>query len=259
MSQPMIHRFQGEEGKKRLITALRSQKIVQDDEALATELADVANLLQIEPNSGTSEVITQGGNDAVRLDGTVLYADLSGSTAMVNTQADWFAAEVYKAFLVSACRLIRANDGTITAFDGDRVMAVYIGDSKNTAAARTALQINYAVCKLINPKIAAKYPQTNYQVRHVVGIDTSKLFVARTGIRGSNDLVWVGRAANYAAKLSSINESGYSSYITNDVFLMLHNSAKYGQNETGQLMWESRWYQELGITIHRSNWWWNPG
>jgi len=40
----------------------------------------------------------------------------------------------------------------------------------------------------------------------VVGIDTSALFVARIGVRNDNDLVWVGRAANYAAKLTEIPE-----------------------------------------------------
>ncbi len=199
------------------------------------------------------------GNDAVLLDGTVLYADLADSTIMVDSKPNWFSAEVYKSYLVSACRVIRANGGEITAFDGDRVMAVYIGKTKNTSAATTALQINYVVSQIINPKIAAKYPDQKYQIRHVVGIDTSKLFVARTGIRGSNDLVWVGRAANYAAKLSSLNEDGYSSYITQDVFDMLNKTAKFGDNGTGNLMWESRRWDKLTVPIHRSSWWWNPG
>jgi class 3 adenylate cyclase len=72
------------------------------------------------------------GNDAIMLDGTVLYADLAESTAMVNNYRNWFAAKVYKAFLLSACRMIRNCEGTITAFDGDRVMAVFIGNNKNT-------------------------------------------------------------------------------------------------------------------------------
>ena len=32
-------------------------------------------------------------------------------------------------------------------------MAVYIGDSKNTNAVKTALQINYVVSEVINPAI----------------------------------------------------------------------------------------------------------
>jgi class 3 adenylate cyclase len=201
----------------------------------------------------------QLGNHAVRLTGTVLYADLADSTIMVNSKPDWYAAEVYKSYLISACQIIRENGGEITAFDGDRVMAVYLGDYKNTSAAKTALQINYVVSQIINPKLKARYPEHSYQIRQVVGIDTSKLYVARTGIRGSNDLVWVGRAANYAAKLSSINEVGYSSYITQDVFKMLHKSAKFGNDGTGNLMWEPRQSDKVSVSIHRSSWWWNPG
>ena len=142
------------------------------------------------------------GNDAVLLDGTVLYADLNGSTNLVDSYKPSFAAEVYKCFLTCAARIVRAGGGEITAYDGDRIMAVYIGDRKNTDAARTALKINYAVREIINPAIRDQYPNDRYAVSHVVGIDTSKLFVARIGVRGDNDLVWVGRAANYAAKLS---------------------------------------------------------
>jgi len=36
------------------------------------------------------------GNDAVLLDGTVLYADLADSTALVKSFPDWYAAEVQR-------------------------------------------------------------------------------------------------------------------------------------------------------------------
>jgi|SRR6185503_17636011 predicted nucleotide-binding protein len=56
----MITRFQGEDGHARLITALRAQRIVLDDEALAQEIANIAPLLQVEPNA---EFIRQGATD----------------------------------------------------------------------------------------------------------------------------------------------------------------------------------------------------
>src|ERR1700757_3834644 len=81
------------------------------------------------------------GNDGRRIDAAVLYADLADSTELVSRYKDEFAAEIFKAYLISACRIIRSNDGVITAFDGDRVMGVFVGGWKNTNAARTALQI----------------------------------------------------------------------------------------------------------------------
>ena len=145
------------------------------------------------------------GNDAVEIDGTVLYADLTASTLLVDTQTPLFAAEIYKTYLLCAAKIITAEGGSITAYDGDRIMAVFIGDSKNSSAAKTALKINYSVEHIINPALRNQYPNSTYKVRQTVGIDTSKLTVARTGIRGSNDLVWVGRAANYAAKLAALS------------------------------------------------------
>jgi class 3 adenylate cyclase len=194
------------------------------------------------------------GNDAVKLDGTVLYADLDGSTDMVNNETPEFAAEVYKAYLHCAAKIIRDEGGTITAYDGDRIMAVFIGGSKNTSATRTAMKINYAVTEIINPAIKQQYSSNSFTLKQAVGVDTSPLFVARTGIRNSNDLVWVGRAANYAAKLCSMpGGNPYPSVITADVYDSLHDSAKVSN---GKNMWTSHYWSERGITIYRSTWWW---
>jgi class 3 adenylate cyclase len=195
------------------------------------------------------------GNDAVKLDATVLYADLANSTAMVDQNVDFVAAEIYKTFLHSAAKIIRSEAGVITAYDGDRIMAVYIGDLKNSRAARTALKINHAMQYIIAPAKQAVYANNASVLQHVVGIDTSALFVAKTGVRGANDLVWVGRAANYAAKLSALPET-YPTYITREVYDVMIPELKTW--EDGRAMWESvRWNTFDDRLIYRSNWWLN--
>src|SRR3989442_9989068 len=94
------------------------------------------------------------GNDAVKLDAVVLYADLVESTDLVNNRPRKFAAEVYKTYLFCAARVIGGEGGTITAYDGDRIMAVFLGGTKNTDAARAALRINYVVTYIVNPALA---------------------------------------------------------------------------------------------------------
>jgi len=199
----------------------------------------------------------QLGNDAVELDATVLYADMADSTGLVTGYKDWFAAEVYKAYLRGACELIKNNEGVITAFDGDRVMAVYIGGQKNTNAAKTALQLKYLAAKILNPALKAEYPSSAFQLDQSVGVDTGKLLVARTGVRGANDLVWVGRAANFAAKLCALRDGVYSSFITEEVFNAMHDSSKFG-GENKQLMWEKAMWTQRGIPVYRSSWQWKP-
>jgi class 3 adenylate cyclase len=190
-------------------------------------------------------------NDGVKLTATVLYADIDGSTNMVDSKTAQFAAEVYKAYLLCASRIIRSEKGMITAYDGDRVMAVFIGDSKNTSAVRCGMKIKAAALDIINPAIKNQY-DSDFQLKQVVGIETSELLVARTGIRGANDLVWVGPAANYAAKLSSLSEQPYATFISAAIYNNMNDSVKF---TNGTDMWERRSWR--GKTVYRSSWYWH--
>ncbi|HEX8340696.1 MAG TPA: hypothetical protein VF624_07285, partial [Tepidisphaeraceae bacterium] len=192
------------------------------------------------------------GNDAVKLEGTVLYADLSDSTDLVQGYQPWFAAEMYKAYLWCCAKIIRDEGGTITAYDGDRIMGIFVGGSRRNEAVQAALRINGAVSKTINPLIGECYPKATYRMQHVVGVDDSKLFAARTGIRGSNDIVWVGQAANYAAKLSSRSYHSSCTYITKTVYDVLKKENKLSSDQ--QEMWQLDYWDDRSIFVYRSTW-----
>ena len=195
-------------------------------------------------------------NDAVKLTGTVLYADISDSTKLVDGYKHHFSAEVYKSFLRCAAKIIRGEGGAITAFDGDRVMAAFIGDSKNSTAARVGLKIHWAVDKIINPAVMKQYSNTTFQLKHTVGIDTSEMFIVRGGIRGSNDLLWISKAANHAAKLGTLSHDT-PTWITEAVYNGLNEKSKFSN---GTNMWQRRsWTQMGGKTVYCSSYWWPLG
>lgn len=192
------------------------------------------------------------GNKAIELNpATVLYADLDGSTAMVDRMKWQFSAEIYKTYLHCAAKIIKAQGGTITAYDGDRIMAVFIGDRQCTQAALAGLQLNYAVRNVINPAIQAQYT-TDFVLKHAVGIDKSVIRVARTGVRGDNEMVWVGRAANYAAKLTTLSTEEWQIWATADVY----NSLEAGVTHyNAQAVWSARlWTAMNNFSIYGSNW-----
>lgn len=196
----------------------------------------------------------KSGNDAVDIEVTILYADLDESTKLVDNYKDWFAAENYKTFLQCATKIIRSEGGHIRSFDGDRVMGVFIGKTKNTDAVRSGLKINWAVNNIIQPKLKNQYPNTKYVMRHVVGIDTSKVMVAKAGIRNSNDLVWIGKAANHAAKLSALSPST-PTWITDKVYDVMLDTAKFSN---GKNMWQRRkWEQQNNRRVYCSTYWWS--
>jgi class 3 adenylate cyclase len=202
------------------------------------------------------------GNEGVDLEATFLYADLADSTELAYyNQA--IAAEVVKAYLMGTTRIIRSLGGEIRSFDGDRVMGIFFDGANNTAAAKAGLQINYFFTQILKPAFARVYTDTfpsKFNLTQTVGIDTSKVLAVRTGIRNNNDLVWIGRAPNIAAKLSGIRE-GFATFITSTVFNTMLDEAKYG-GDPRQLMWESRTWkagEAFGVsTVYRSGWRWEP-
>mgnify|MGYP001794898789 CR=1 FL=1 len=208
----------------------------------------------------TSSVALAGG--AVQLDATFLYADLADSSKMAKELDRRVAAKIMKSFLATTCRLIKHHGGVIQSFDGDRVMGVFMGSSKNTLAAKCALQINYVVKEIIKPKFEGKYntvKNASFRIKHGVGIDTGTIITVRAGARGDNDLIWIGRAPNLAAKLSDIRESPYHSFITASVYNMLNDTSKFG-GENNKNMWQQRTWNFLGnnMNIYRSSWHWKP-
>jgi len=159
----------------------------------------------------------------------------------------WFRADVN----VSAATVC---GGRFSGVDQWPDLGVHRGP-KNTPATRAALKINYAMTEIVRPALKKQYPNDTYVPKHVVGIDTSDLFIARTGVRGANDLVWVGRAANYAAKLAALPET-YSTYITADVYNGMNDDVKVSSD--GRAMWVSLiWTEFDNSPIYGSTWWWS--
>lgn len=84
----------------------------------------------------------------------------------------------------------------------------------------------------------------------------SKLFIARTGFRGNNDLVWVGNAANNAAEMAALDPT-YLSYISSEVYSRLNEESKYG-GEPKRHMWMDLGTRDLGYQIYGFRWTWSP-
>lgn len=230
-------------------------------------ISDVSNIVSTKWDSRTGEVVPNtesiklsGG--AVELDATFLYADLANSSRIAKLLDRRVAAKILKCFLATSTKLIKSLGGTVISFDGDRVLGVFVGTSKNTAAAKCALQINWTVRRVIKPKFEKEYDtvrKLSFPIAHGVGIDTGEILIVRAGARGENDMISIGRAPSLAARLSELREQDYHTFITASVYNMLHNSSKFS-NPNKNNMWESRSLTFLSesIGVYRSNWWWKP-
>lgn len=198
------------------------------------------------------------GNGAVKLEAAFLYADLAGS-GLIAKLCPWdTTAKIIRAYLVSAVRIIRFHGGEIRSFDGDRVMGIFIGDSKRSNAVKSALQIKWATEKLIQPKADAHFASVrnnDVKIRQACGIDVGDSRAVRAGVRSNNDLIWIGRPPSFAAKLSDCREHPYSTFISKAVYDRLSDETK---KSSGTDMWESRSLTFAGNSesIYRSSYHW---
>jgi adenylate cyclase len=176
------------------------------------------------------------GNDRVEIEAVFLYADLADSTELAIAQQE-VASEVCKGYIRGVTKLIKANGGEVRSFDGDRVMGVFIEGANNTAAVRCGLQINSFFRFILIPQFTGFYGAklAGFTLNQTVGIDRSHVFVCRAGARNDNDLIWVGRAPNIAAKLSNVR-NGYNTLISDVVYGPMLNEVTF-DCQNGQNLW----------------------
>lgn len=229
--------------------------------------ADIDKVLAADWNERVGSVVPKTedvalSNGAVKLDAVFVYADLADSSTLATKMPKKTAAKILRAYLASMTKLISHNGGSVRSFDGDRVMGVFVGDSKNSNAAICALNMHYVVSELLLPKARDRFKSVrdnNFDARHCAGIASGEVLIVRAGVRGSNDLVFVGEAPNVAAKLSDVRDGDNQSYITADVYGRLNASAKLS-NSTEENMWDSvsRDIGDRTLGVYRSSWWRKP-
>lgn len=204
----------------------------------------------------TEDIVMKNGGRLV--DATYLYADLAGSSKMANTLSKEATAKIIRAYINTASRILRNFGGEIRSFDGDRVMAIFMGADKETKAVRAALAISWAVFEVLRPKIKANWSDGEKfsDITHGVGIDTGEALIVRGGVRDNNDLISVGKAPNRAAKLSELRGNMQLS-ITKDVYEAMDNEVAFMPN--GNRLWHQAYNRnDSGVNemIYRSSAYW---
>ncbi|MBH0121386.1 MULTISPECIES: adenylate/guanylate cyclase domain-containing protein [Rhodococcus] len=207
----------------------------------------------------TTDTVAQK-DGAVYLDAAYLYADMADSTGMAAKFTAQDAAKIIRAYLHAVSRVLRDRGGEIRSFDGDRVMAIFIGDDAANQATDAALRITSVVGDIVHDQLLTysdayydEWIRSSWRVRHRTGIDVGTALIVRAGVRGNSDLVSIGDAPNIAAKLSDFKGGG-TTIISDRVWdqLSMKNSFK---NE--ECMWKFHGEVQIGSrkeTVCSSTW-----
>lgn len=185
-------------------------------------------------------------------DGTVLYADVVGSSTLGERFGYEGSAKIIQGFLLAASRLVTAWEGTVTAYDGDRVMAVFGGDDQEDNAVATALSLTYVIRHHLNPILNDAFgkPSIARHLVHCCGIDAGDMLAVKVGMRGHTDLFWSGRPANLAAKLCSHRKPAFATIITSRVFQSIDPDLKRSSDTA---YWKRFPCSSAGMTVLGTN------
>src|SRR3954470_12084490 len=76
------------------------------------------------------------GNQAAKLTATALFIDLRQSSDITNAFRRQTAAKMLKAFIGGSVRIINQNGGQVRSFNGDGMLALFVGDNRSTPATK---------------------------------------------------------------------------------------------------------------------------
>jgi adenylate cyclase len=135
----------------------------------------------------------------------VLYIDIRRSTELNLQHRPKTVSRLYSSFVRAMVRCAEQYGGHVRGIIGDRVMVVFDASNCFTNAVHTAQAMNTVSNHIINKRFK------NGEVSCGIGIDYGRMLVTKTGFRrhgvqrhNYRSLVWLGRPANVASKLTDI-------------------------------------------------------
>lgn len=150
------------------------------------------------------------GCKGLEFEATVLYIDMRGSTAVLNTHQKRTVAKIHMLFYHAIVKVAKSTGGEIRSFNGDSLLVFYPGTTKQSLsnAVKAAMQMTYAIKILLNDNLK------NYSdIDFGIGIDDGKVLATKVGVGGSDetkDLIWIGNPVNKSTKISDNCKSSYN-------------------------------------------------
>lgn len=172
------------------------------------------------------------GCKGLEFEATVLFIDMRGSTAILNTHQKRVVAKIHMLYYHALVKIAKNTGGEIRSFNGDSLLVFYQGtttDGSLSNAVKASLQMKYAIKVLLNENLK-RYSDIDFGI----GIDHGKILATKVGVGGSDetkDLIWIGNAVNKSTKISDKCKSDYNIGISEYVYNNLTEDVKYVTKE----------------------------
>jgi adenylate cyclase len=205
------------------------------------------------PNDNDQSVTFETGKNkkVKKMETAVLYVDLRNSTQINLEQNPEKLVQIYAAFVRAMIQCAEVHGGFARNIVGDRVMVVFPAKDCCDMAIKTALTMHAVVSKILNPLFPLG------EIRAGIGVDFGKMYVAKVGLAKTGteknphrNLVWLGKPANFASKLTDhagkqAGSSKASSILVTQSVLDKYRAANPNEEKSSK----NSWTHQLGIKI----------
>ena len=166
---------------------------VGNDPALVLLRADLAQLRQASTRPPTANL------ESERKLVTMLFADISGFTALSETLDPELARELVEAFYQRMTPIIEKFNGTVEKFVGDEIMAMFGAPLASENDAECALRAGLGMLE----EFGRFKAERGLELGLHLGINTGLVIAGQLGTRGYEQYAVTGDAVNLAARLRS--------------------------------------------------------
>jgi adenylate cyclase len=195
------------------------------------------------PAPVVDEALARTGDDlrlgGVRRVGTVMFSDLRGFTSLAETLEPEQVIEVLNHYLTEMSEAIMGHGGTLVAYMGDGIMAVFGAPLEQPDHAERAVA---AAREMIGPRLErfnAWLKEQGLAVDGIamgVGLNSGEVMSGNVGSPNRIEYTAVGDTTNTAARLEGMTKgSGHSLFVAGSTRALLHGDPANGLVSVGEM------------------------
>jgi class 3 adenylate cyclase len=163
------------------------------------------------PQRVASTILSSGGDiKPLSATATILYADIEGFTSIAERISPQQVVEMLNEYFSAAVEIIERNNGVVTQFQGDAMLATFNLPVEDTFHAESAIRSGLAIERLCGER---KFAGIDLRVR--IGVATGSVTAGNVGSDSRVSYTVHGDAVNLAARLEQLNK-GYGTYLLID-------------------------------------------
>ncbi len=161
----------------------------------------------------------QGVLDPVERQATVLFIDIAGFTAMTEAKGPRATVNILNAYFDAATEIIGRQNGVVTQFQGDAILAIFNVPFEDRNHARRGFDASLALLERVRNETFA-----GQKLGVRMGLTSGRLFAGNVGGGGRQSYTAYGDTVNLAARLESLNKDyGTSLLVAQSTAMMLQD------------------------------------